>query len=41
VTPHIAALSFPEQVVEIFSENYQRWRDGFALINQVDVDKGY
>lgn len=41
ITPHIAALSFPEQVVEIFAENYQRWRDGFSLINQVDVDKGY
>jgi len=41
VTPHIAALSFPEQVVEIFAENYQRWRDGFGLINQVDINKGY
>jgi len=41
ITPHIAALSFPEQVVEIFTENYQRWRDGFSLINTVDLDKGY
>ncbi|MCG9683987.1 D-2-hydroxyacid dehydrogenase [Vibrio sp. Isolate23] len=41
VTPHIAALSFPEQVVEIFAENYQRWRDGFSLINEVDLEKGY
>lgn len=41
ITPHIAALSFPEQVVEIFTENYQRWRDGFGLLNQVDVEKGY
>ncbi|KOO16105.1 2-ketoacid reductase [Vibrio xuii] len=41
ITPHIAALSFPEQVVDIFSENYQRWRDGFGLINTVDLDKGY
>ncbi|MEF1289242.1 D-2-hydroxyacid dehydrogenase [Vibrio sp. M260118] len=41
ITPHIAALSFPEQVVDIFTENYQRWRDGFGLINTVDLGKGY
>ena len=41
VTPHIAALSIPEQVIDIFTENYQRWRDGFALINVVDPSKGY
>ena len=41
VTPHIAALSFPEQVVDIFVENYQSWRDGFSLNNLVDIDKGY
>ncbi|WED21697.1 D-2-hydroxyacid dehydrogenase [Vibrio sp. JC009] len=41
VTPHIAAYSFPEQVFEIFTENYLRWRDGFQLQNRVDFDKGY
>ncbi|MCW8348028.1 D-2-hydroxyacid dehydrogenase [Vibrio sp. ZSDZ65] len=41
VTPHIAALSFPEQVVDIFAENYLRWRDGFQLQNLVDFNKGY
>lgn len=41
LTPHIAALSFPEQVVEIFADNYHRWRDGFSLLNQIDLDKGY
>lgn len=41
VTPHIAALSFPDQVVAIFGENYLRWRDGFALHHQVDFNKGY
>ncbi|KLN65608.1 MULTISPECIES: D-2-hydroxyacid dehydrogenase [Vibrio] len=41
VTPHIAALSIPEQVIDIFTENYQRWRDGFALVNVVDPSKGY
>ncbi|MGR5238433.1 D-2-hydroxyacid dehydrogenase [Vibrio alfacsensis] len=41
ITPHIAALSFPEQVIDIFADNYLRWRDGFSLNNQVDFDKGY
>ncbi|MDV7106151.1 D-2-hydroxyacid dehydrogenase [Vibrio sp. TH_r3] len=41
ITPHIAADSFPEQVFEIFSDNYLKWRDGFQLDNQVDFDKGY
>ncbi|MCG7490717.1 D-2-hydroxyacid dehydrogenase [Vibrio sp. Of14-4] len=41
ITPHIAALSFPDKVIEVFAENYQRWRDGFSLINQVDLTKGY
>ncbi|EGA69179.1 phosphoglycerate dehydrogenase [Vibrio sinaloensis DSM 21326] len=41
ITPHIAAISFPEQVVEIFTDNYHRWRDGFGLLNQIDLDKGY
>ncbi|MDN3678917.1 D-2-hydroxyacid dehydrogenase [Vibrio tapetis subsp. quintayensis] len=41
LTPHIAALSFPSQVFEQFSENYNRWRDGFRLTNLVDFDKGY
>ncbi|WP_234494971.1 D-2-hydroxyacid dehydrogenase [Vibrio maritimus] len=41
VTPHIAAISFPEQVVEIFAENYLRWRDGFQLQNLIDFERGY
>ncbi|MGF1752999.1 D-2-hydroxyacid dehydrogenase [Vibrio makurazakiensis] len=41
VTPHIAALSEPRQVVNIFSENYQLWRDGFKLNHIIDFDKGY
>lgn len=41
ITPHIAALSFPEQVFQQFSENYLRWHDGFSLLNQIDFDKGY
>jgi phosphoglycerate dehydrogenase-like enzyme len=41
VTPHIAAISFPEQVVDIFAENYLRWRDGFQLQNVIDFERGY
>ncbi len=41
ITPHIAAVSFPEQVVEIFAENYQRRIDGYSLINRIDIEKGY
>ncbi|MEZ8105778.1 D-2-hydroxyacid dehydrogenase [Vibrio cortegadensis] len=41
VTPHIAALSEPRQVVNIFAHNYQLWRDGFQLNNIIDFDKGY
>jgi phosphoglycerate dehydrogenase-like enzyme len=41
VTPHIAAFSFPEQVVNIFKENYHRWRDGYSLNHTIDFDKGY
>ncbi len=41
VTPHIAALSFPEQVIEIFAQNFRLWRDGFQLEHRIDFDKGY
>lgn len=41
VTPHIAALSFPHQVVEIFAHNFQLWRDGFQLDHRIDFNKGY
>ncbi len=41
VTPHIAALSFPQQVVDIFAHNYCLWRDGFQLNHRIDFDKGY
>ncbi|PMH46216.1 2-ketoacid reductase [Vibrio sp. 10N.286.49.B3] len=41
VTPHIAALSFPAQVVELFSANYHAWHDGFSLNHQVEFERGY
>ncbi|MCS0350768.1 D-2-hydroxyacid dehydrogenase [Vibrio ordalii] len=41
LTPHIAAVSFPEQVMEIFTRNYGLCRDGFQLENRIDFEKGY
>ncbi|MDR9827717.1 D-2-hydroxyacid dehydrogenase [Vibrio sp. FNV 38] len=41
ITPHIAALSFPEQVVEIFADNYRRWHSGFSLKFEVNLKQGY
>ncbi|MGL6026508.1 MAG: D-2-hydroxyacid dehydrogenase [Vibrio sp.] len=41
VTPHIAAVSFPEQVINIFADNYQRWREQRPLRNAIDFAKGY
>ncbi|KPZ72159.1 MULTISPECIES: D-2-hydroxyacid dehydrogenase [unclassified Shewanella] len=41
ITPHIAAPSFPEQVVEVFADNYRLWRQQYPLKHQVDFIKGY
>jgi phosphoglycerate dehydrogenase-like enzyme len=41
VTPHNSAYSFPEQVVDIFCENYQRFVDGLPLRFAVDFNRGY
>ncbi len=41
ITPHIAALSFPEQVVKIFVDNYLHWEQGYTLHNRINFDKGY
>ncbi|MCL1066797.1 D-2-hydroxyacid dehydrogenase [Shewanella olleyana] len=41
ITPHIAAPSFPEQVVEVFVENYHLWCQQQPLNHQVDFIKGY
>ncbi|WP_267463734.1 NAD(P)-dependent oxidoreductase, partial [Shewanella sp. TC10] len=41
ITPHIAAPSFPEQVVEVFVENYHLWCHQQPLNHQVDFIKGY
>ena len=41
VTPHNSAYSFPEQVAEIFCENYLRFLDGAPLDCVVDLNRGY
>lgn len=41
VTPHNSAYSFPEQVVDIFCENYRRFVDGLPLHYAVDFKRGY
>ncbi|MGF1770111.1 D-2-hydroxyacid dehydrogenase [Enterovibrio makurazakiensis] len=41
VTPHISAISFPEQVVALFKKNYLRWIEGTSLQHIVDFESGY
>ncbi|NAW88164.1 D-2-hydroxyacid dehydrogenase [Photobacterium halotolerans] len=41
VTPHIAAESFPQQVMEIFKTNYLRYVEGKPLQYQIDFTLGY
>ncbi|QUN05399.1 D-2-hydroxyacid dehydrogenase [Shewanella yunxiaonensis] len=41
ITPHISAPSFPQQVVEIFADNYSRWRQQSPLQYQIDFKRGY
>jgi phosphoglycerate dehydrogenase-like enzyme len=41
LTPHIAAVSFPRDVVAIFVASYQRWLIGQMPQFMVDFSKGY
>jgi len=41
VTPHFAAPSFPEDVVEIFVENYARFVQGRPLLHIINFERGY
>jgi phosphoglycerate dehydrogenase-like enzyme len=41
ITPHNAAVGFPESVVEIFTENYRRFVAGKPLQYVVDFERGY
>lgn len=41
VTPHAAAVSFPRDIVEIFHENFARFREGRTLDAVIDFSRGY
>jgi phosphoglycerate dehydrogenase-like enzyme len=41
ITPHHAAVSFPDLVVKIFAENYRRFVVGKPLQYVVDFKRGY
>ena len=41
VTPHIAAVSHPEDVVKIFLDNLARYRAGETLQHRVNLEAGY
>ncbi len=41
VTPHVAAASFPQDVVEIFVENYRRFTNNEPLLHRIDFERGY
>ena len=41
VTPHVAAESFPSDIVAIFLENWRRYRAGETLQHGIDFERGY
>ena len=41
ITPHIAATTFPRDIVNLFCENYQRYRQGLPLKFIIDLERGY
>ena len=41
ITPHNAGVSYPEDIVEIFCDNYQRFMENRPLKFAVDFAKGY
>ncbi|WP_440995232.1 D-2-hydroxyacid dehydrogenase [Arhodomonas sp. SL1] len=41
VTPHVAAASFPEDIVGIFRRNYEHYRRGEELDYVIDFQRGY
>jgi glyoxylate/hydroxypyruvate reductase A len=41
ITPHIASITDPKSVAPQVLENYQRMKDGRALLNEVSREKGY
>lgn len=41
ITPHISAPSQPEQIVDIFSQNYRKFIAGESLAHKIDFDQHY
>jgi len=41
ITPHNAAVSFPEDIIPIFLENYRRFQKGEPLKYLIDFERGY
>ena len=41
VTPHVAGLNDPDQIVGVFLDNLRRFRDGASLHGVVDPQRGY
>jgi phosphoglycerate dehydrogenase-like enzyme len=41
ITPHISALSFPEDIVNIFAENYRRFISDQPLLHVIDFNQRY
>ena len=41
VTPHVAAVTRPEEIGRLFARNFQRWREGRSLEHLVDPARGY
>ena len=41
ITPHISAVSFPDDVISVFLDNFQRRQQGNNLAHVVDLESGY
>jgi phosphoglycerate dehydrogenase-like enzyme len=41
VTPHVSAVSFPQDIVEVFKQNYLRYLNNESLQHVVDFERGY
>jgi len=41
LTFHTSAMSYPEDMVQLFSENYRLYVEGKPLNHQVDFERGY
>jgi len=41
ITPHVAAMSYPIDIVEVFLKNLKRYMNEEELLYQIDFSKGY